>query len=483
MTDDNLVRLSNDCLVLMVGRTGLRLGSTFLRGIDAEYGHQAEQLWEEGPRRLGETLELRKSTFYAPKRRDQGDDELPPFRGVAIDLDSKSVDEAGIGDRLAAKLNHTGGGAEMLWPEGYTEAEKLKDQITAVLRQAGADSVRNFILFHGTSHGTGSGVASWVVDHLRAEYGQRREQARNLLTFTVTPSGNTDDAIPYKDVEAVSGPSYYNTVLTLNTLLGARPGQPETRPGAFRTIVNTLDNPATARVWRERTGSYPDSSTYEQINHLMARAALDITSPLRFGPTDLGNVFVYFSKDHDATLTVPAIGPIQPTHDNAPFQLAYDALFHQRLAQTDGEAPEQCYFLFRGPVHRAGLRHVHDLLRDRYGFSTELYSCVPEPCPGLEVSFTAMLRPETPPPSLANVLEHARENLDTGAHLRDYEGWGYTAEMLEANVDALEARLHQDTRATATADPNPHAAQTPWMRTNGANKDGAEDAPTAQQEA
>lgn len=461
---DSLVRLSNDCLVIMVGRTGLRLGATFLRGIDAEYGHQAAGTWPMGEQHLGDRLDLRKSTFYAPKRRDQDEDELPPFRGVAIDLDSKSVEEAGIADRLVAKLNYTGGGAEMLWPEGYTEAEKLKDQITAVLDQAGAGSVRNFILFHGTSHGTGSGVASWVVDHLRAEYGQKREQSRNLLTFTVTPSGNTDDAIPYKDVEAVSGPSYYNTVLTLNTLLGTRPGQPSVRPGAFRTIVNTMDNPAAARVWRERTGSYPDSRTYDEINHLMARAALGITSPLRFGPTDLGNVFVYFSKDHDATLTVPAVGPIQPGGDSAPFQLAYDALTHQRLAQSDGAAPDQCYFLFRGPVERAGLRHVHDLLRDRYGFSTELYSCVPEPCPGVDVEFTAMVRPEDPPPSLANVLQLARENLDRNAHLRDFEGWGYTADMLEANVDALEARLvegHDPNRVDPTAE---ETDEDPWNR-------------------
>lgn len=460
---DGLVRLSNDCLVLMVGRTGLRLGATFLNGIDAEYGHQAKGLWEEGERRLGDQLELRKSTFYAPKSRDQGEDELPPFRGVAIDLDSKSVDEAGLSGRLVAKLNYTGGGAEMLWPEGYTEAEKLKDQLTAVLDQAGAGSVRNFILFHGTSHGTGSGVASWVVDHLRAEYGQRREQARNLLTFTVTPSGNTDEAIPYKDVEAVSGPSYYNTVLTLNTLLGTRPGQPEVRPGAFRTIVNVMDNPAAARVWRERTGSYPDSSTYEEINHLMARAALGITSPLRFGPTDLGNVFVYFSRDHDATLTVPAVGPVGPTEDRAPFQLAYDGLLHQRLAQSDGEGLDQCYFLFRGRVNRAGLRHVHDLLRDRYGFSTELYSCVPEPCPGEPVSFTAMVRPDDPPPSLQHVLENARANLEAGAHLRDYEGWGYTPDMLAENVEALQARL-VDGRDPNRVDPDADAADTPWTR-------------------
>ncbi len=449
---ERLVRLSNDCLVIMCGRTGLRLGTTFLRGIDAEYGYGAEGLWEPGKKALGDKLELRKSTFYAAPKRGE-EDQPPPFRAVALDLDSKSVEEAGIGDRLVARLNYTGGGAEMLWPEGYTEAEKLKDQITAVLKQAGADSVRNFVLFHGTSHGTGSGVASWVVDHLRSEYGQVREQARNLLTFTVTPSGNTPDAVPYKDVEATSGPSYYNTVLTLNTLLGTRPGQAPVRPGAFRTIVTTMDNPATAKVWRENTGKYPGSSEYAEINHLMARAALTITSPLRFGPTDLGNVFVYFSRRSDATLTVPAIGPVQPTGDNAPFQLAYDALFRQRLAQSNGEAPDQCYFLFRGPVDRAGLRHVHDLMHDRFGFHTELYSCVPEPGPGIPVEYAALMHVTEIPPALRGVLDAARENLELNAHLRDYEGWGYNAETLEENVDALEARLTDQARDETLAQP------------------------------
>lgn len=437
---ERLVRLSNDCLVIMCGRTGLRLGTTFLQGIDAEYGYAAEGMWEPGVKALGERLELRKSTFYAPPKRGE-EDKLPPFRAAAIDLDSKSVDEAGIGDRLVARLNYTGGGAEMLWPEGYTEAEKLKDQIVAVLQQAGAASVRNFILFHGTSHGTGSGVASWVVDYLRSEFGQSREQARNLLTFTVTPSGNTREAVPYKDVEATSGPSYFNTTLTLNTLLGVRPGQQPVRPGAFRTIVCTMDNPQAARVWREQTGTYPNSSDYGEINWIMARAALSITSPLRFGPTDLGNVFVYFSRTHDATLTMPAVSPVVPTGDDAPFQLAYDAMFHQRLAQNDTERPEQCYFLYRGPVDRAGLRHVHDLMYDRFGTHTELYSCVPEPCPGIPVEFTALIRPEGVPPALAGVLAAARENLAIGAHLRDYEGWGYSAENLEANVEALDERL------------------------------------------
>ncbi len=440
---DNLVRLSNDCLVILVGRTGLRLGTTFLHGIDAEYGRQTKDLWNEGPQHLGDNLHLRESTFYAPKHRDQTEDELPPFRAVALDLDSKSVEEAGIRHRLAAQLNYTGGGAEMLWPEGYTEAEKLKDQITSVLNKAGAGSVRNFILFHGTSHGTGSGLASWLVDYLRSEYGQRREQARNLLTFTVTPSGDAPKALPYKDTEAVTGPSYYNTLLTLNTLLGTRPGQPTIRPGAFRTLIVTMDNPATARAWREATGQYPSSSTYDEINHAMARAALAITSPLRFGPTDLGNVFVYFAQDHPATLTYPAISPLIPSQDDAPFQLAYDALYHGALAQAPPSL-QQCYFLFRGNVDRSSIRHVQDLMEDRFNFTPGLYSCVPEPSPNVPVEFTALIRPQEPTNALIGTLEKASKLLEEEAYLHTYEGWGYGAKSLEQNIQRFTQRVLND---------------------------------------
>lgn len=511
-----LLRLSNDCLLLLVGRTGIRVGAEFIRGLDAEvgltdlHGNRVEIDAGEGPADGpgkgsmgthgglggGPQRVLRRSTFYLPPDRGAGEDDLPRVRAVALDLDSKTVDEVGLRDRLAGCLNYTGGGAEMLWPQGFHDAERLKKEITGVLDAAGAGSVRNFLLFHSTSQGTGSGVGSWIVDHLRARYcieGQRR----NLLTFTIVPSGGTDEALPYKEFEEVSGPSYYNTVMALNTLFGIRPGQPRAPQGSLRTLAILMDNPAIARAYEHATGRYPRDPAFGEINRIIARTALALTALLRYGPTDIGNVMVNMADARPHTYAIPSLSPIAPW-DTAigsvgsaavnggeangharypgrsghgagtameaelldggadagdamaglgnmmamtPFALAFDALVDGHLLQGAPD-PERVYFVLRGNVDRAGVRHVNDLYRDRFGVSADFFHVIDRAYPGVPAEMAQIHRPRRVPSGIRRVMRMAREGLTAGRHLQEYTGWGLSAETIQTNISVLERYLH-----------------------------------------
>lgn len=446
----SLRRLANDCLLLLVGRTGIRVGAEFIRGMDGEYGHPTAAEWSlngHGP--VSEDQRLRESTFYLPKDRDADGDDSPPVRAVALDLDSKTVDEAGLRDRVAGTLNYTGGGAEMLWPQGYHDAEQLRDEIEAVLDTAGAGSVRNFLLFHSTSQGTGSGVASWIVDHIRETYcepGQRR----NLLSFTVVPSGGTDRAIPYKEFEEVSGPSYYNTAMTLSTLLGCRPGQPDVEAGSLRVLSVLMDNPAVARAFEQSTGEFPTDPQFGEINYVMARTALSLTAMLRYGPTDIGNVMVDMSEHEPRSIAVPSISPIEPGEAETPFEHAYAGLLQNRLLQ-DTTDPEKIYYVLRGEVDRSGLRHVNDLFRDRFDISADFFNVVEEATPRFESEFASLHRPAGIPDGLRSVLARAEENLRTDRYLTDYRAWDVEPDTIQSAIDALREALRRPARREVTA--------------------------------
>lgn len=422
-------RLANDCLVIMCGRTGIRVGSAFLRGLDAEYAALGDK---PDPQ-----LELRKSTFFLPPGRDGG---KPRIRAVALDLDSKTLDETGMRGRLVGALNYTGGGAEMLWPEGYHEAQKLEAEILGILESAGAFGVRNFLLFHGTCGGTGSGLGSFVVDLIRRKYAQEG-YSRNLVTFTILPSGEEDGSFYRGEYEEVSVPSYYNTVLTLNTILGVRPNGVGASPN-LRTMTVVMDNPTVARVLEDATGTPPQSRTFDAVNDIMARTALGFTATLRYGPTDLGNVLVHLRQMNGAPIVVPALAPILAADQGKPvFQQAYAALRSNVLSACGVDQVQQLYLLMRGNIDRPEVRHVHDLLQSSFKAKVPLYTLVDRAHPGFTREVLAFIQTQSTTRVFQALQRRVETNIKTGLGLRDFEAWGLTPAMLRANSAALDRAL------------------------------------------
>jgi hypothetical protein len=436
-------RLSNDCLVIMVGRTGVQLGASFLRGLDAEYGHFRPQ----GP--FNGTRSLRKSTFFLPPDRNGSAVALPKMRAVAVDLDSRSVDDAGIRSRIVASLRYTGGGAEMLWPEGYREAAKLEQEIMGVLEAGGVQAARNVIMFHATAAGTGSGVGSYVVDLLRRKYSPPGA-ARNLLNFTVIPSGLHESS---SEFEEVSTPSFYNTVLTLNTLLGKRPGGIPLRPHLRQQTV-VFDNATVGQRLTEAHGRAPKGRGFEDINAVIARVALALTAPLRYGPTDLGNIMVHLGQGGLTPLVVPALSPIaKPSPDDEPlYQEVYRALQQGTLAAVETQDIQRAYLLLRGPkVERSEVRHAHDLLRGAYGVSGSLFTIVDHGLPGVPREVMALLNTRGLGGTMRRIDQRARRNFDEGRSLSDYEAWGFPASEMDRNLRTFEDLIAASQRAGGVA--------------------------------
>jgi len=65
-----------------------------------------------------------------------------------------------------------GGGAGNNWANGYTQGEKVyEDIIDMIDREAdGSDSLEGFMLLHSIAGGTGSGLGSFVLENLNDRF-------------------------------------------------------------------------------------------------------------------------------------------------------------------------------------------------------------------------------------------------------------------------------------------------------------------------
>lgn len=78
-----------------------------------------------------------------------------------------------------------GGGAGNNWASGYSQGEKLTDEIFDIIeREAeGSDSIEGFVLCHSIAGGTGSGMGSNILEQLTDRFPKKLIQ-----TYSVFPN-------------------------------------------------------------------------------------------------------------------------------------------------------------------------------------------------------------------------------------------------------------------------------------------------------
>lgn len=159
-------------------------------------------------------------------------------------------------------LSKHGGGAGNNWASGYSQGDKLQEEIFDIIdREAdGSDSLEGFVLCHSIAGGTGSGMGSFLMERLADHFPKKLIQ-----TYSVFP--NQDEIS-----DVVVQP--YNSMLTLRRLTTA----------ADSVVV--LDNTALNHIACDRL--HIQNPTFTQINTLVSTIMSVSTTTLRY-PSYMNN--------------------------------------------------------------------------------------------------------------------------------------------------------------------------------------------------
>lgn len=159
-------------------------------------------------------------------------------------------------------LSKHGGGAGNNWASGYSQGDKLQEEIFDIIdREAdGSDSLEGFVLCHSIAGGTGSGMGSYIMERLSDRFPKKIIQ-----TYSVFP--NQDEIS-----DVVVQP--YNSMLTLKRLT------------TCADSVVVLDNTALNRIASDRL--HLENPSFTQINTLVSTIMSVSTTTLRY-PSYMNN--------------------------------------------------------------------------------------------------------------------------------------------------------------------------------------------------
>lgn len=94
-------------------------------------------------------------------------------------------------------LSKDGGGAGNNWASGFSQGEKLQEEVFDIIdREAdGSDSLEGFVLCHSIAGGTGSGMGSYIMERLSDRFPKKLIQ-----TYSVFPN---QDEIRYVQLNII----------------------------------------------------------------------------------------------------------------------------------------------------------------------------------------------------------------------------------------------------------------------------------------
>lgn len=245
--------------MLQLGQCGNQIGFEFWKKLCAEHGISPDGVLEEYATEGSD----RKDVFFY-----QADDEHYIPRAVLLDLEPRVIHSimsspyAKLYNPENIYLSKAGGGAGNNWAVGYSQGERLYEEIFDIIdREAdGSDSLEGFVLCHSIAGGTGSGMGSYILEKLNDRFPKKL-----IETYSVFP--NQDEMS-----DVVVQP--YNSLLTLKRLI------------QNADCVVVLDNTALNRIATDRLHIHNPSFT--QINMLVSTIMSVSTATLRY-PSYMNN--------------------------------------------------------------------------------------------------------------------------------------------------------------------------------------------------
>jgi tubulin beta len=181
-------------------------------------------------------------------------------RSVFVDLEQSSLDaiKSGLYGQIFRPENFisTSSSGGNNWVKGfYTEGQEIAESIMDVIRKEveECDSLQGFQFTHFLGGGTGSGLGTLLINHLRERYPDRI-----LSSYSIFPSPQFSDIV----VEI------YNTTLSFNHLT------------ENANVVFCFDNQALFDICNRHLKL--SNPTYQDLNHLISLIMSGTTCSLRF---------------------------------------------------------------------------------------------------------------------------------------------------------------------------------------------------------
>lgn len=149
-----------------------------------------------------------------------------------------------------------GGSAGNNWGVGYLEAEKCSDDLIDIITREAedCDSFEGFMLTHSIAGGTGSGMGSYLLEHMKDAFPHKIVQ-----TFSVFPASDSNS-------DVVTQP--YNSTLALSRLI------------QFADCTIVLDNKSLSSIVSDNR--IVTTVTLNQMNALVANVMSMSTATLRY---------------------------------------------------------------------------------------------------------------------------------------------------------------------------------------------------------
>lgn len=257
--------MPGEIITLQVGQCGNQIGSEFWKKLCAEHGIAGDGTLEEfavnnnthGSDSFYGAVNDRKDVFFY-----QADDEHYIPRAILIDLEPRVIHTiltSSFGNLYNPEnvyLSSEGGGAGNNWAYGYSEGERVHEEIIDMVdREAdGSDSLEGFTLLHSIAGGTGSGLGSYLLERLNDRYPKKL-----ILTYSVFPNNEEVSDVVVQP---------YNSLLALKRLT----------LNADSVVV--LDNAALNRIASDRL--HIANPTFAQTNQLVSTVMAASTTTLRY---------------------------------------------------------------------------------------------------------------------------------------------------------------------------------------------------------
>jgi tubulin gamma len=260
-----------EIITLQVGQCGNQIGLEFWKRLILEHGILPDGKQVEGINQTS-TVKDRKEVFFY-----QADDDRFVPRAILMDLEPRVVNatlNSPYGKLFNAEnifLSREGGGAGNNWAQGYSQGNKLSEEIFDMIdREASdSDSLEGFILSHSIAGGTGSGMGSYILETLNDRYPKKLIQTYSVFpNQTHSSSTMSSDAIPLTTGISDVVVQPYNSLLSLKRL------------ALYADSSVVLDNAALERIASERLG-IPTPSV-SQLNSLVSNVMAASTATLRF---------------------------------------------------------------------------------------------------------------------------------------------------------------------------------------------------------
>ena len=289
--------MPREVITLQVGQCGNQVGAAFWQQLCLEHGIAPDGTCAEAPG-SGGPVDRKDVFFYTD------DDNKCVARSLLIDLEPGVIQNITKPESAVSRIFNseniykTTDGAGNSWGRGYNAGnEELFDMID---REAdNSDSLEGFVLCHSTSGGTGSGLGSFLLEHLCDRYPRKLIQ-----TYSVFPSLNDSGS------DVVVSP--YNNVLALTKLV------------LHADCVVVLDNSAISRIVSEKLRiPHPD---FKQTNALISAVMAASTSTLRYPGYTNNNLASILSslvptpRCHFISTSYTPVQSIELLDDRAPLQ-------------------------------------------------------------------------------------------------------------------------------------------------------------------